>query len=236
MDYKEYRTGIQTGLPVGMGYFSVSFGFGAMAAAQGVKWLNAALISVSNLTSAGQFAGLTLIVAGATLWEMVLTQLVINSRYALMSLALSQKMGRRIGLLPRLLIAFFNTDEIFALAMAREENLTVPFMLGLGTLPILGWTGGTLFGALAGSMLPVNIRAALGVMLYGMFIAIVVPPARKEKPVLAVVVMALVFSCLFTWLPILKSVSSGISIVICTVAAAALCAAVFPVQDEEGDQ
>ena len=236
MNLKEYRTGIQTGLPVGMGYFSVSFGFGAMAAAQGVKWLNAALISVSNLTSAGQFAGLTLIVAGATLWEMVLTQLVINSRYALMSLALSQKMGRRIGLLPRLLIAFFNTDEIFALAMAREENLTVPFMLGLGTLPILGWTGGTLFGALAGSMLPVNIRAALGVMLYGMFIAIVVPPARKEKPVLAVVVMALVFSCLFAWLPILKSVSSGISIVICTVAAAALCAAVFPVQDEEGDQ
>ena len=236
MNLKEYRTGIQTGLPVGMGYFSVSFGFGAMAAAQGVKWLNAALISVSNLTSAGQFAGLTLIVAGATLWEMVLTQLVINSRYALMSLALSQKMGRRIGLLPRLLIAFFNTDEIFALAMAREENLTVPFMLGLGTLPILGWTGGTLLGALAGSMLPVNIRAALGVMLYGMFIAIVVPPARKEKPVLAVVVMALVFSCLFAWLPILKSVSSGISIVICTVAAAALCAAVFPVQDEEGDQ
>ena len=233
MNLKEYRTGIRTGLPVGMGYFSVSFGFGAMAAAQGVKWLNAVLISVSNLTSAGQFAGLTLIVAGATLWEMVLTQLVINSRYALMSLALSQRMGQRIGFLPRLLIAFFNTDEIFALAMAREEALTVPFMLGLGTLPILGWTGGTLFGALAGSALPVNIRAALGVMLYGMFIAIVVPPARKEKPVLAVVVLALVFSCLFTWLPMLKSVSSGISIVICTVAAAAICAALFPVKDEE---
>ena len=233
MNLKEYRTGIRTGLPVGMGYFSVSFGFGAMAAAQGVKWLNAVLISVSNLTSAGQFAGLTLIVAGATLWEMVLTQLVINSRYALMSLALSQRMGQRIGFLPRLLIAFFNTDEIFALAMAREEALTVPFMLGLGTLPILGWTGGTLFGALAGSVLPVNIRAALGVMLYGMFIAIVVPPARKEKPVLAVVVLALVFSCLFTWLPMLKSVSSGISIVICTVAAAAICAALFPVKDEE---
>ena len=233
MNLKEYRTGIRTGLPVGMGYFSVSFGFGAMAAAQGVKWLNAVLISVSNLTSAGQFAGLTLIVAGATLWEMVLTQLVINSRYALMSLALSQRMGQRIGFLPRLLIAFFNTDEIFALAMAREEALTVPFMLGLGTLPILGWTGGTLCGALAGSVLPVNIRAALGVMLYGMFIAIVVPPARKEKPVLAVVVLALVFSCLFTWLPMLKSVSSGISIVICTVAAAAICAALFPVKDEE---
>ena len=236
MNLKEYRTGVRTGLPVGMGYFSVSFGFGAMAAAQGVKTVHAVLISLTNLTSAGQFAGLTLMVAGAVLWEVILTQLVINSRYALMSLALSQKMGRWIGFVPRLLIAFFNTDEIFALAMAREDALTVPFMLGLGTLPILGWTGGTLFGALAGSVLPVNIRAALGVMLYGMFIAIVVPPARKEKPVLAVVTMALLLSCLFTWLPGLKSVSSGISVVICTVAAAALCAAVFPVQDEEGGQ
>ena len=236
MNFREYRTGIRTGLPVGMGYFSVSFGFGAMAAAQGVRTLDAVLISVTNLTSAGQFAGLTLIVACATLWEIVLTQLVINSRYALMSLALSQKMGQKIGFLPRLVIAFFNTDEIFALAMAREEALTVPFMLGLGTLPILGWTGGTLFGALAGSVLPVHIRAALGVMLYGMFIAIVVPPARKEKPVLAVVILALVFSCLFTWLPVLKAVSSGISIVICTVAAAALCAVLFPVTDEEVGQ
>ena len=236
MNFHEYRTGVRTGLPVGMGYFSVSFGFGAMAAAQGVKTLDAVLISMTNLTSAGQFAGLTLIVALATLWEMVLTQLVINSRYALMSLALSQKMGQKIGFLPRLAIAFFNTDEIFALAMAREEALTVPFMLGLGTLPILGWTGGTLFGALAGSVLPMHIRAALGVMLYGMFIAIVVPPARKEKPVLAVVILALVLSCLFTWLPVLKTVSSGISIVICTVAAAAICAALFPVKDEEGSQ
>jgi len=233
MSLNEYRVGVKTGLPVGMGYFSVSFGFGAMAAAQGIKALDAALISMSNLTSAGQFAGLTLIVAAATLWEMVLTQLVINSRYALMSLALSQRMGERIGLLPRLLIAFFNTDEIFALAMAREEALTVPFMLGLGTLPFIGWTGGTLFGALAGSALPVNIRAALGVMLYGMFIAIVVPPARKEKPVLITVILALVLSCLFAWVPQLKAVSAGISIVICTVGAAAICAWLFPIRDVE---
>ena len=224
------------GMPICIGYFSVSFGFGAMAVAQGLSVWIATLISASNLTSAGQSAGLTVIAAGATILEMILTQLVINSRYALMSLALSQKMGQKIGFLPRLVIAFFNTDEIFALAMAREEALTVPFMLGLGTLPILGWTGGTLFGALAGSVLPVHIRAALGVMLYGMFIAIVVPPARKEKPVLAVVILALVFSCLFTWLPVLKAVSSGISIVICTVAAAALCAVLFPVTDEEVGQ
>ena len=232
----EYRAGVNRGLPVGMGYFSVSFGFGAMAVSQGLGAWDAALISLTNMTSAGQFAGLTVIVAAASLWEMVLTQLIINSRYALMSLALSQRMGQRIGLLPRLLIAFFNTDEIFALAMSRTEPLTLPYMLGLGTLPILGWTGGTLCGGLAGSVLPVSIRGALGVMLYGMFVAIVVPPARQEKPVLAVVTLAVVLSCLFSWTPGLKDVSAGISIVICTVVAAAVCAVLFPVADEEAAQ
>lgn len=236
MNWNAYRTGVNRGLPVGVGYFSVSFGFGAMAAAQGIKALDAALISVTNLTSAGQFAGLTLIVAAAGLWELILTQIVINSRYALMSLALSQKMGEKIGILPRLFIAFFNTDEIFALAMAEKNQLTVPFMLGLGTTPILGWTAGTLCGALAGSVLPLAVRTALGVMLYGMFIAIVVPPARQERPVLVTVVLALVFSCLFTWVPGLKDVSAGISIVICTVAAAAICAWLFPIAEEEGTQ
>lgn len=233
MNWKEYKTGVGRGLPVGMGYFSVSFGFGAMAVVQGVKALDATLISVTNLTSAGQFAGLTLIVASATLWEMVLTQLIINSRYALMSLALSQRMGEKIGFFPRLFIAFFNTDEIFALAMARMEPLTVPFLLGLGTLPIIGWSLGTLCGALAGSVLPMNIRAALGVMLYGMFIAIVVPPAKQDKKILASVVVALIFSCLFAWMPYLKNVSSGITIVVCTAASAAICALLFPIEKKE---
>lgn len=233
MNWKEYRLGVSGGLPVGLGYFSVSFGFGAMAVSQGIKVLDSVLISASNLTSAGQFAGLTLIVAAAGLWEMILTMIVINSRYALMSLALSQRMGQNIGFWARLPIAFINTDEIFALAMARKEPLTLPFMLGLGTLPILGWTGGTLCGALAGSVLPASFQAALGVMLYGMFIAIVVPPAKKEKEIFAAVVLSMVLSCLFSWLPALQTVSAGISIVICTVAAAALCAALFPIPEEE---
>lgn len=233
MNLQNYTRGVRTGLPVGVGYFSVSFGFGAMAAAQGIKALDAGLISLSNLTSAGQFAGLTLMVAGATLWEIILTQIVINSRYALMSLALSQRMGSRIGVLPRLLIAFFNTDEIFALAMAEKQPLTVSFMLGLGLTPILGWTAGTLCGALAGSVLPLHIRTALGVMLYGMFIAIVVPPAKTERPVLWTVLAALTFSCLFKWLPLLSGVSAGIAIVCCTVLAAGLCAWLFPIHEEE---
>ena len=232
MNNNEYRVGVNRGLPVGMGYFSVSFGFGAMAVSQGLKTLDAVLISATNLTSAGQFAGLTLIVAAATLWEMVLTQLVINSRYALMSLALSQRMGQEIGLLPRLLIAFFNTDEVFALAMAREHSLTAPFLYGLGLLPIVGWVSGTLLGALAGSILPGSVRTALGVMLYGMFIAIVIPPAKKEKAVAVTSLLGLAFSSLFAWVPALSKAPKGTPIVICTVAAAAICAWLFPVKEE----
>ena len=233
MDWKEYTMGVRRGLPVGMGYLSVSFGFGTLAASQGIRVLDALAISATNLTSAGQFAGLTLILAAAGLWEVVLTQIIINSLYALMSLALSQRMGEKIGFLPRLLIAFFNTDEIFALAMSRMEPLTVPYLLGLGLLPFIGWTGGTLLGALAGSVLPLSIRTALGVMLYGMFVAIVIPPAKKERAVLAAVVLALCISSLLAWVPALQRISAGIAIVISTVAAASVCAVLFPIADEE---
>jgi predicted branched-subunit amino acid permease len=229
---KDFLQGIKAGVPVCLGYFSVSFGFGAMAIAQGLKLWHAALISLTNLTSAGQFAGLTVIAAGATLLEMILTQLVINSRYALMSLALGQRLGPKVGTGKRLLAAFFNTDEVFALGMARE-NVTTSYFVGAGLISAVGWTGGTIMGAVAGSLLPETLRAALGVMLYGMFIAIVVPPARKEKEIFAAVLAALVCSCLFAWLPALQGVSDGIAIVICTVAAAAVCAWLFPIADEE---
>ena len=233
MNKEEYTLGIRRGLPVGLGYFSVSFGFGAMAVSKGLSVAQATLISASNLTSAGQFAGLTTIVENSGLWMMILTQLIINSRYALMSLALSQKMGQQIGLLPRLVIAFFNTDEVFALAMAREHTLTVPFLYGLGLLPMAGWVSGTLFGALAGSILPLSIRTALGVMLYGMFIAIIIPPAKKERPVALAALLALILSSLFAWAPALQKAPKGTPIVICTVAAAALCAWLFPVEEEK---
>ena len=236
MKNQEYALGVRRGLPVGLGYFSVSFGFGAMAVSKGLSVAQATLISASNLTSAGQFAGLTLMLAGAGLWEVILTQLIINSRYALMSLALSQRMGEKIGLIPRLLAAFMNMDEIFALAMSRKEPLTAPYLLGLGLLPFLGWTAGTVLGALAGSVLPEAIRTALGVMLYGMFIAIVIPPAKKERPVLAAVLIALVCSCLLDWVPVFEKVSAGIAIVICTVLAAGICAALFPISEEEAEE
>ena len=229
---KEFLEGMQAGMPVCAGYFSVSFGFGAMAVAQGLSAWFAVLISATNLTSAGQFAGLTVISAGAALLEMLLTQLVINSRYALMSLALGPRFGPQVGTGKRLLAAFFNTDEVFALGMTRQGTLTVSFFTGAGTVSALGWIGGTAMGALAGTLLPASIRACLSVMLYGMFIAIVVPQAREEKPLLLSMVLALVFSCLFTWVPGLKEISGGLAIVLCTVAAAVLCAVFFPVEQE----
>ena len=236
MKAKEFLSGIKAGLPVCIGYFSVSFGFGAMAVVQGLTLWQAVLLSASNLTSAGQFAGLTVIAAGAAMIEMVLTQLVINSRYALMSLALGQRLGPDVGIGRRLLASFFNTDEIFALGMSREQQLTTSYFVGAGVISALGWISGTALGAFAGTLLPENLRLALGVMLYGMFIAIVVPMAKEEKPVLVCVILALICSCLFAWMPWLKQISTGLAIVICTVVAASVCAVLFPVKEEEAVQ
>lgn len=232
MNTKDFIAGIKAGVPVCIGYFSVSFGFGAMAVAQGLSVWFATLISLTNLTSAGQFAGLTVIAAGGLILEMILTQIVINSRYALMSVALGPRFGPSVGTGKRLLAAFFNTDEVFAIGMTRGDKLTVSYFVGAGVISAIGWVCGTALGAFAGTLLPLSIRLALGVMLYGMFIAIVVPQAKDEKPVLLNVLLALGFSCLFTWIPGLKDVSAGLSIVICTVAAAALSAVLFPVKQE----
>ena len=233
MKSKEFLSGLKAGIPVCIGYFSVAFGFGSMAVAQGLSIFQTVLISASNLTSAGQFAGLTVIASGATIIEMILTQLVINSRYALMSLALGQRLGQKTGIAPRLLAADFVTDEVFALGMAREKELTASFYIGVGVIAAVGWILGTATGASAGSLLPASARAALGVMLYGMFIAIVIPQAKQEKSILVCVGIALVLSCLFAWVPQLNRISAGLAIVICTVAAAAVSAVLFPVDEEE---
>ena len=178
------------------------------------------------MTSSGQFAGLQIIAAGGTLIELILTQVIINMRYSLMSLALSPKLDKKIKLWQRLLIAFANTDEIFAVAMSRERSLTFPYMAGLQILPIFGWTAGTAIGAIAGNLLPAALTAALGIALYGMFIAVVVPVARRSRPVLLSALIAIAISCV---LYVLK-VSAGISIIVSTVAASALMAFLRPIE------
>ena len=232
MRKQQFAAGIRAGVPVCLGYFSVSFGFGAMAVSMGLSIFQSILISATNLTSAGQFAGLTVIATGGAFIEMVLTQLVINSRYGLMGLALGQRMGPAISSGKRLCAAFFDTDEVFAIGMAREGTLYTSYFLGAGVIAALGWVGGTAAGAIAGSVLPQSVQLALGALLYGMFIAIVVPQARKEKSMLVCMALALVMSCLFTWVPGLKEISSGLAIVLCTVGTAAICALLFPIQEE----
>lgn len=232
LNRKEFFAGVKAGMPVCIGYLSVSFGFGTMAVAQGLSIIQSVLISLLNLTSAGQFAGLTVLTAGGAVLELILTQLVINSRYALMSMALTQRFSPETTAPRRMAAAFFNTDEVFALGMTRLGKLTVSFFTGAGTIAAIGWVCGTALGAVAGSILPESVRTALSTMLYGMFVAIVIPQARSEKPMAVCMIMALVFSCLFMWLPLLNTVSAGLAIVICTVAAAAICAAIFPVKED----
>lgn len=208
------------------GYFAVSFSFGILAMQGGLSVIQAALTSLTNMTSSGQFAGLQIIAAGGTLIELILTQIIINMRYSLMSLALSPKLDKKIKLWQRLLIAFANTDEIFAVAMSRERSLTFMYMAGLQILPIFGWTAGTAIGAIAGNLLPAALTAALGIALYGMFIAVVVPVARRSRPVLLSALIAIAISCV---LYVLK-VSAGISIIVSTVAASALMAFLRPIE------
>lgn len=226
-----FLRGIHAGLPIGLGYFSVSLSFGILAVSYGFSWWQAVLISALTVTSAGQFAGINTMLHPGQYFAMLLSQLTINVRYSMMSVSLSQKVDKAFGKAARWLLGFFITDEIFAVA-AAERTLTKPFFAGLTVLPWIGWTLGTLTGALAGSILPERLMNAMCIALYGMFVAIVVPVAKTEKPVLFAVVLAMVFSCLFTWLPGLKELSSGIAVSLCAIGAAAVAAAVFPVKEE----
>lgn len=233
MIHNKMQRGIRDGIPIAVGYFSVSFTFGMMAVQSEISPFHAVLISLLNLTSAGQFAGLTVIVSNASLMEMALTQLVVNIRYALMSVSLSQKLDDSVKMRSRLLIAYGNTDEIFAVASSKPGTVGAKYLYGLILLPVLGWVGGTLAGAVASTLLPGTVISALGVALYGMFIAIVVPPAKEHKEVRTVVLIALLLSCAFYYLPVLRQVSSGFMIIICTVAAAAVGAVLFPLKEGE---
>lgn len=229
---RHFTEGLKDGVPIALGYLSVSFSLGIIALSSGLNVFQGALMSLTNMTSAGQFAGIAVIASGGTLLELILTQLIINLRYALMSLSLSQKLSEEMTLWQRMIVAFANTDEIFAVAMGHAKSLTFPYMVGLQILPILGWTGGTILGAVAGRVLPMAISSALSVALYGMFIAIVVPAAVKMRPVLCVAALASILSCVIYYVPLFSGVSTGISIIICTILASACGALLFPVSQE----
>lgn len=227
-----YLSGLKKGIPIALGYLSVSFGFGISVVSRGLEAVWAVIISMTNLTSAGQLAGVGVILSQGPIIEMVLTQLVINLRYSLMGIALTQKLGT-YSLRHRILSAFGITDEIFAVAINEGGELGPRFMYGLITLPYLGWTAGTLIGVLAGDILPLSVSAALGIAIYSMFVAIVVPEARDDKGVMWAVVIACSLSCALYYIPFFSFISTGFSIIICAVVASVIMAVVRPIESEE---
>ncbi|MBP3272215.1 MAG: AzlC family ABC transporter permease [Ruminococcus sp.] len=228
---RPFLRGLVHGIPIGLGYLSVSFGFGIAAVRSGLSVTDASVISLTNLTSAGQAAGINIIAAGGTLAEMALVQFVINLRYALMALSLSQKLDKSFTLPHRLLAAYGITDEIFAVCSCQPGNIVPAYMYGVIAISTLGWVLGTFLGALMGEILPRSVTAALGLMLYGMFIAIIVPPSKKHKSVLAVVCTAAALSVACRYL--LPNLSGGFSVIICAAAASVLGALIFPKDDDD---
>lgn len=226
-----FTKGLKAGIPIGLGYLSVSFTFGIMAVSYGFSWWQAVLISMTTVTSAGQFAGIDVMRLPGHYWEMLLSQLTINIRYSFMSLSLSQKTDPRFKGIYRWLLGFFVTDEIFAVASA-EEQVSRSYFLGLAGMPYLGWTLGTLIGALLGNILPQRLMSALSLAIYGMFVAIVVPAMKRTKSVVYVVFVALLLRCFFYYVPVLNQVSSGLAISICAILAAIGGAVFFPVEEE----
>lgn len=231
----DLKKGLHDGVPIGLGYFSVAFTFGLAAVVVGLPVWAPVLISMSNTTSAGQFAGLQVIAACGSLLEIAVSQLVINMRYALMSLSLSQKLDSTVRLRDRFLIAFVNTDEVFAVAAGRPGEVGRSYMFGLICAPYFGWAAGTLLGAAAGDFLPDSLASALGVAIYGMFLAIIIPPAKQNRAIVAVIALAVALSCLLQWLPAFAGLGGGFVIIICTLLAAAFAAWRFPLKEAEQD-
>lgn len=228
-----FMQGLHDGVPIALGYVAVSFTFGMMAVSGGMSAWQATLISITNLTSAGQFAGLDIMLAWGSLWEMASTQLIINLRYSLMSFSLSQKLERGIAPWHRYIMAFGVTDEIFGISAGQPGRINPFYNYGAMSVAIPGWTFGTLAGAIAGNIMPGFLVSALGVAIYGMFLAIIIPPAKKHRAVFKVVLGAMAISALFAYVPVLNRVSSGFVIIITTLLVAGAAAYFWPLEDGE---
>jgi len=226
----EFKSGIKDGIPICLGYFSVAFAFGIFCVNSGLSPFQATLISMANVTSAGQLAAVPIMTCGGSYIELALAQLVINLRYALMSISISQKLDKTMNIRRRLLVSFMNTDEIFAVASGHGNSVGKDYMYGLILTPYFGWGLGTLIGAVAGNIMPQAVSEAMGIAIYGMFIAIIIPVAKKDKSVMGVTLVSVAMSLMFSYIPVLSAVSSGFVIIICAVVAASSFAIIAPVR------
>lgn len=229
---KDYKEGFILGIPIGVGYFCVSFAFGMMVKNVALPTWIAFLISATNLTSAGQFAGLNLIVQQAAYVEIMMTTLIINLRYAIMSMSLSQKVEEGMGIVKRMIMAFGVTDEIFAVSVTRTTDVTLPYFLGIVTPSFIGWTAGTTCGAAFSSILPTMFADAMNIALYGMFVAIVLPQTKSDSNKRLAVILSVIMSCIFAYTPLLQMISSGWTIILITIVVSAFMAWKFPIKEE----
>lgn len=229
---KQLLQGLRDGIPIGLGYLAVSFSFGILARKAGLTTFQAVMMSALNLTSAGQFASLAIIEGAGSYLELALSQLIINLRYCLMSCSLSQKVDQKAPFFHRFLMAYGNTDEVFALSSAAKGPLSPFYSYGLIAVAMPGWSLGTLLGAAAGSILPERMLSALGVALYGMFCAIIIPPARQDRVLRVMILLSMAASLLFAVMPVLKDISSGMRVILLTVGISAAAAVFCPVREE----
>ena len=230
-----FSNGIRDGIPIALGYFAVSFTLGIAAKNAGFTPLQAMIVSMTNNASAGEYAGFTLISAGAGYLELALMMLVANARYLLMSCALSQKLDPKTPFIHRLLIGYDVTDEIFGICINSPGKLNPFYAYGAFSVAIPGWAIGTYLGVLMGNVLPSNVVSALSVGLYGMFIAIIIPPARENRLLAGLIIVSMLLSLLFTVLPVLSNIPSGTSILILTIVISAVAAILFPIKEGENE-
>ncbi len=235
MHRQTYFRGMQEGIPVALGYFVVSMTIGIAARGAHLTPAQATVMSLTNLTSAGQFASFAVIAAGAPYLEMLVSQAVINLRYCLMSCALSQKVDPKMPFYHRLIMAFGITDEIFGLSISQKGKLDPWYTYGCMSVAIPGWTLGTLLGILSTGILPASLLNAMNMALYGMFIAIFMPAARENKILLPIIFLSMAASAVFHLLPVFDFISSGMKIIILTLAISLAAAVLFPVAEEAGD-
>lgn len=233
INQRNYCEGMRDAVPIALGYLAVSFTLGIAAKNVGIRAPQATLMSFTNSTSAGEFAALTAIAGGATYLELALMQFVINLRYMLMSCSLSQKIDPEFSIIHRFLMGFGVTDEIFGISIARGGKLNPFYTYGAMSLAIPAWSLGTFLGVVLGNVLPGGVVSALSVALYGMFLAIIIPPARDNKIIAGLVIVSMAASFLFAKLPVVRDISSGMRVIILTVIIAGAAAVLFPIKEEE---
>lgn len=231
---KEFFEGLKDGFPIFLGYFFISIAFGLTVTENGMPMWAAVLMSSTNYTSAGQFAVSEMILEHARFIEMAIATLIINMRYFLMSISLSQKLDNNFNLTKRLIVSFGVTDEIFAMDM-KKKTLSFKYMLGVMVIACSGWSLGTLCGTLGNNLLPTSISSMIGIVMYIMFIAIIIPPTRTKRHLRICVLVSTIASLICFYLPYLRDLSSGWTLIGLTILISALMAKLMPIKEEDDD-